>query len=435
MRPSAHYQTILELLPEIHNPKVSLDTFLERYFRSRRFMGSGDRKAISTGLYDIIRNWAYINTSLKNIASSFKTDRAPLIAFMILVKKLPKSDFNTYFNGDQYGLLPLDPEESRMAQALYDIPCTLEERPLEIQANIPTWMADPSLYGDVFRSHLKDELEALNSPASVDLRVNTLKTSRDALLKILKNLYPSARLIPLTRNGIRLDGRTALHALKEFKDGHFEIQDAGSQLIAQRIQQSNPQHILDYCAGAGGKTLYLAEMLNKTGKITATDIAAHRLDEAKKRADRAGAKNIAFIPFTHFHATSPHNGHYDCVVVDAPCTGSGTLRRKPELRWRLTPEDIKVMSTLQLDVIKDASTFVKQGGELVYITCSLFRAENENVVQNFLEHHPDFHLLECTEKASHLHRDAPSFKGPFIHLSPYSTETDGFFAAFLKRRN
>lgn len=431
MRPSAHYQTILELLPEIHNPKISLDTFLERYFRSHRFMGSGDRKAISTGLYDIIRNWAYINASLESIASSFKTDRALLIAFMILVKKLPKSDFNAYFNGDQYGLLPLNPEESCIAQTLYDIPCILEECSLEVQANIPAWMTDPSLYGDVFCCNLKDELEALNSTASVDIRVNTLKTSRDALLKLLKNLYPSARPIPLTQSGIRLDGRAALHVLKEFKEGHFEIQDAGSQLIVELIQQSNPQHILDYCAGAGGKTLYLAEILNKTGKITATDIASHRLDEAKKRVHRSGAKNIEFIPFLLPHP----NKHYDCVVVDAPCTGSGTLRRKPELRWRFTPEDIKEMSTLQLDVIKAASTFVKSGGELVYITCSIFRAENENVIQNFLEHHPDFYLLECHERASNLQGNSPSLKGPFIHLSPYSTKTDGFFAAFLKRHN
>ncbi len=435
MRPSAHYQSILELLPEIHNPKIPLDIYLERYFRERRFMGSKDRKAISTGLYDIVRNWAYIRKSFEKLPQHSITDRLSLISYMILIKKLSQNDFKDLFCGDTYGLLPLMPEEELIAKDLYDSCSFAIEHSLESYANIPSWMGDSRLYADTFSENLQDELKALNEPASVDIRVNTSKTSTNNLLESLTNtLNANVSRIHLTRNGIRIQGRPILHTLKEFKDGHFEIQDAGSQIIVELIQMSTPQNILDYCAGAGGKTLYLAELLNNSGNITATDISSLRLSEAKKRARRAGIHSIHFPAFEQLNSPAFQTQSFDCVVVDVPCTGSGTLRRKPELRWRLTRDDIQKMSELQSKVIKKAASFVSVGGELAYITCSLFRAENEDVIKDFLDNNPDFCLQDGTERARNLFGKSMLFKkGPFIHLSPYQTNTDGFFIAFLKR--
>lgn len=437
MKPSAHFETIKELLKYVTDPSVALDHFLDRYLRERRFIGSKDRRAIIFGFYDIIRNWGVIQEVLQKILPIDAIDeRARIIAYMILIRSYDRACVNAYFSDDLYGLKPLTPHEETLISKLYTHD---KNAPPSTAAslNVPDWITDTTLYSDVFCQNLHLELEALNHPAPVDIRVNSTQTTLKALSQLLEHHQILAHPSPLAPHGLRLMERANLQGLKEFKQGYFEIQDEGSQLLVHLATTHSASTALDYCAGAGGKTLYLAELMHSKGRVIATDISTSRLSEAKKRAQRAGLKNIDFLTFSNFESplSERYLRHFECVLVDAPCTGSGTWRRKPELKWRLKRDNILSLHHKQLDILHHASAFVKQGGELIYITCSLFREENEMTIERFLKDHTDFYVADAVERLSHVIKSFTSKTGgPYVRLTPYSTGTDGFFGAVLRRQ-
>ena len=270
------------------------------------------------------------------------------------------------------------------------------------------------------------------SPAPLDLRVNTLKTTRDDVLEELKKLGIKAEPCALSPIGIRVADRPSLNALPMLKTGLVEIQDEGSQLVALMVDARPGQRVMDFCAGAGGKTLAIAAQMNNKGRITACDVLENRLKRSTERFRRADVHNIEVRPLKDEHDpwVKHHKGEFDRVLVDAPCSGTGTWRRNPDARWRMLGPGLEQLLPLQARILDSAARLVKVGGRLIYATCSLLPQENEHQIDAFLKGHGDFHVIPYgniwTENPLSAHPE-------FLSLTPARHGTDGFFAAVLER--
>jgi 16S rRNA (cytosine967-C5)-methyltransferase len=305
-----------------------------------------------------------------------------------------------------------------------------------VRFELPDWLYPHMLarFGD----SLAAEMAALSEPAPLDLRVNSLKGTREDALAALKHEGWEARPTPLSPWGLRIDGRRPVTSGPAFQSGLVEIQDEGSQLIAALTGAKPGMRVVDWCAGAGGKTLALAAMMGNRGQIVACDVSASRLDGAVRRLRRAGANNV------ERHLVEPGDkwakrraGAFDRVLVDAPCTGTGTWRRNPDARHRLSEQDLLELTRKQSSILDTARALVRSGGRLVYATCSLLPEENEGQVSGFLLRHPDFFLVPLAqawpfESGGPFEETAPD--GEMLSLTPARNGTDGFFAAVLERR-
>ncbi|MEJ0068121.1 MAG: RsmB/NOP family class I SAM-dependent RNA methyltransferase [Pseudomonadota bacterium] len=279
------------------------------------------------------------------------------------------------------------------------------------------------------------ELRALNAPAPLDLRVNQLATSREQALAGLTAVGITASPTRFSPLGLRVVGRPSLSHQPIFQDGWVEVQDEGSQLVALLADARPGQAVIDLCAGAGGKTLALAAAMGNKGRLIACDVSAKRLERAVKRLRRAGVHNVerrTLGPDAQAWLKR-QAGRFDRVLVDAPCSGTGTWRRNPDMKWRIGPTDIDELCVIQNEVLDRAARLVKPGGRLIYATCSLLAAENEQAIDGFLARHGEFQVLPVAGVwASLLAGDCP-VDGPYLRLSPARHGTDGFFAAILLR--
>ncbi|MDB5316705.1 MAG: rRNA m(5)C methyltransferase, partial [Rhodospirillales bacterium] len=307
--------------------------------------------------------------------------------------------------------------------------------PPQVALNLPAW-AYP-LFLAHFGETLPAEMAAMEQGAPLDLRANLLRTTRDAAAIALAAEGVATVPTPFSPWGLRAEGRKPVITTEAFKAGLIEIQDEGSQLIALITDARPGMRVADFCAGAAGKTLALAATMENRGRITACDTSNVRLEGAVRRLRRAGVDNA------ERHLLEPGDkwtkrraGTFDRVLVDAPCTGSGTWRRNPDARLRTRPEDLVELVALQEDIIDRAAELVRPGGRLIYATCSLFTDENEGQMQGFLERHPDFAVLPADAIWAELRPgvDAPC-AGPYLATSPARHGTDGFFAAVLERRS
>ena len=303
--------------------------------------------------------------------------------------------------------------------------------PDPVRLEVPDWVL-PSLAAR-FGDGLGAELAALGEPAPLDLRVNLLKSDRDGAQAALAAEGIAAQPTPYSPWGLRVGGRPPVTTGAAFRDGIVEIQDEGSQLVAALTAAAPGMRVADWCAGAGGKTLALAMTMANQGHITACDVNPHRLDGAVRRLRRAGVHNV------ERHLIEPGDkwakrraGAFDRVLVDAPCTGTGTWRRNPDARLRLKQTDLAELAPKQAAILGDAARLVRPGGWLVYATCSLLADENEEQVEHFLAAHPGFAVLPLA-RAWGLPGEPPG-AGPFLSLTPWRHGTDGFFAAVLERR-
>jgi 16S rRNA (cytosine967-C5)-methyltransferase len=313
------------------------------------------------------------------------------------------------FTGEPYAPAPLTSEEAAV------ITTTPRDIPLHVRGEFPAWL-QPELES-AFGGELFAEMAALQTRATVDIRVNTLKTSREALAAALAAEDFIAKPTPHAATCLRLDGAGAgaLSASPLFAAGHFEFQDEAGQVCAALCGAKPGMRVLDYAAGGGGKTLALAAMMANQGELVAHDIGPQRLAMIGPRAERAG---VTIIRTT----TELVGGAYDCVLLDTPCSGTGTWRRQPGLRVRLTPERLAELAALQATLLDRAAGFVAPGGRLVYATCSILPRENDQQVAAFLDTHPEFTPVPV------------SAADTFFHASPRRTQTDGFFTAILQRR-
>jgi 16S rRNA (cytosine967-C5)-methyltransferase len=301
------------------------------------------------------------------------------------------------------------------------------------QADLPDWLAERLLHS-MAEADLLALARGLNQPASLDLRVNTLKANRPDVLAQLEKIGYDASACPLSPDGVRLAGRPVLSKHPLFLSGDVEVQDEGSQLLGHLLAPKRGEMVVDFCAGAGGKTLLLGALMRSTGRLYALDVSEKRLAKLKPRLARSGLSNVHPVAIAHENDTHVKRlaGKCDRVLVDAPCSGLGTLRRNPDLKWRQTPESVAELTVKQGNILAAAAKLLKPGGWLVYATCSLLPEENEQIVDAFLAAHPQFVRRPAGEVLA-AKGIAIELAGPDLHLAPHTHGTDGFYAAVLER--
>jgi len=307
------------------------------------------------------------------------------------------------------------------------------ELTLAEQADLPDWLAE-RLLERMGADELLQLARGLNQPAPLDLRVNPVKVSRDEALAKLRADGIEAEACRYAPLGIRARGRPSLSKHPLFLDGAIEVQDEGSQLLGHLLAPKRGEMVVDFCAGAGGKTLLLGALMRSTGRLYAFDVADKRLVKLKPRVARSGLSNVHPVLIGGENDTKVKRlaGKIDRVLVDAPCSGLGTLRRNPDLKWRQTPETVAELTAKQAAILAGAARLVKAGGRLVYATCSILAEENEAIVDAFLAMHPDFVRLSAAEVLAKQGIDIDI--GNDLRLAPHTHGTDGFYAAVLERR-
>lgn len=302
------------------------------------------------------------------------------------------------------------------------------------QADLPDWLTE-RLCAFMDEAEFLDLARVLNQPAPLDLRVNTLKADRDAVLARLAKEGIAAAACAYAPAGIRLAGKPALAKHPLFLDGSIEVQDEGSQLLGYLLGPKRGEMVVDFCAGAGGKTLLLGALMRSTGRLYAFDVSEKRLAKLKPRLARSGLSNVHPVIIAHENDTHVKRlaGKCDRVLVDAPCSGLGTLRRNPDLKWRQTPQSVAELTQKQAAILAAAAKLLKPGGRLVYATCSLLPEENSQIVDAFLAVHPGFVRLTAGEVLA-AQNIRVELAGEDLQLLPQRHDTDGFYAAVLERR-
>ncbi|MBN9507976.1 MAG: RsmB/NOP family class I SAM-dependent RNA methyltransferase [Alphaproteobacteria bacterium] len=430
MTPSARLASAIELLAAIDlDPRKPADAVANDFFRSRRFIGGADRRAVAERVWSALRARRRLAWWLARVEAPV-TPRLLLAASLVLdevaVETVAKS-----FSGGKFGPAPLVPAEQRALRLLEGHTLAHPEMPEAVALEVPDWLLIP--LAARFGGALATELAALAEPAPLDLRVNLLKATREEAQASLAAEGVAAEPTPFSPWGLRVSGRRPITAGRTFLEGLIEIQDEGSQLVVGLMDARPGERVADWCAGAGGKTLALAMMMGNAGHIAACDTSAPRLEGAVRRLRRAGVHNVerhALLPGDRW--VKRRAGGFDRVLVDAPCTGTGTWRRNPDARLRLSARDLAELLEKQARILAEAARLVRSGGRLVYATCSLLTEENEAQVQGFLAAHPEFAVLPL-ERAWTL-PGAPPCPGPHLALTPHRHGTDGFFAAVLERR-
>lgn len=405
----------IDALAEVLALDRPADVRLSAFFRASSKLGGRDRAFIAEAVYGVLRHLR----SLQALAAP-ATPRRLLLAWLARHGGRNLREFEDLVDKDD--LLWLREIKGVPADTLADA----------VRLDLPDWLHERLLarYG----AGLPALMAALNSPAPLDLRVNPLKTGRDALLAELAGEGLAVAATPYSPFGIRLHGKPALQKHPRFLDGSFEVQDEGSQLLALLLAPRRGEMVCDFCAGAGGKTLLLGALMRGGGRVYAFDVAEKRLAKLKPRLARSGLGNVQGIPIEHERDARVKRlaGKFDRVLVDAPCSGLGTLRRNPDLKWRQNPQALAELTAKQAAILAAAAGLVKPGGRLVYATCSLLSEENEAIVEAFLETRPEFRLRPAGEVLAA--QKIPLQMDAYLHLDPASHGTDGFFAAVLDRR-
>jgi len=414
MTPAARIEAAIALLQHIMDTPKPADGLVRAWFRDRRFIGSKDRAAVSDRVFRILRSQHRLHWWLEQERQT-PCARLLVLADILLRGESPRSGLDVLFSGGTYAPPPLTKQEHAFAKVLDGQALDAPHMPLRERTECPAWAFDH--LKDSLGATYENEMRSLLEPAPLDLRVNRLKATRDDVLNRLKADGFAVEAGRHSPDALRLLGRPAILAHPLYTDGTIEIQDEGSQMVALFTNARPGEQVMDFCAGAGGKTLALAAMMENKGRIVAMDVLDRRLEKAKLRFRRADAHNI------ETRALTPENDawlkrqkkHFDCVLIDAPCTGLGTWRRAPDQRFRALGPSLSALTVLQREILERASPLVKPGGRLIYATCSLLAEENEKQIEAFLAAHSDF-------------RDAGVLK-----MTPARDGTDGFFAARLER--
>lgn len=404
-----------EVLREILRFTGPADNTLSRYFRDHPRLGSRERGVIAEAVYGLLRN--------KLVYTSFaESGQGPSMRRLALLGLADAAGIDA--------LGGLSPEETDWLNRVMQI--DRDMLPAALRANLPAWLYERLLerFGEEEAQKLA---QTLNTPAPLDLRVNSIKADRELVITALAEAPILAEPTPYAPLALRVRKKPALQNLPLFKSGAIEVQDEGSQILAQILGARRGEMVVDFCAGAGGKTLALGAILRNTGRLYAFDISEKRLAKLKPRLARSGLSNVHPVVIAHENDAKVKRlaGKIDRVLVDAPCSGLGTLRRNPDVKWRLKPESITELNTKQLSILEGAARLVKAGGRLVYATCSIMEEENEAIVRKFLETNTSFHIVPMQQVLDE--QKIPLEMGDFLKLVPHLHQTDGFFAAVLER--
>jgi 16S rRNA (cytosine967-C5)-methyltransferase len=432
--PGAQVEAAISLLAAIDLGGAPADDIVGTYFRRHRFAGSKDRAAISEHVFAVLRRRAAIDWWIEREGHGLPADaRRRVIAALVLADEWPPERVAKAFDGDRFRPAPLEATERTLLAALEGHALADRAMPAHVRGNYPAWL-EPALEAALGRD-LAREMKAAEEGAPLDLRVNLLKSDREAARAALAREGVTAARAPLSPVGLRVFERIPLSTLETFRKGLIEVQDEGSQLAALLVDARPGMRVVDFCAGAGGKTLALAASMDNRGHLIACDTSAHRLERATERLRRAGASIVQRKPLSSARDkwVKRHAASFDRVLVDAPCTGTGTWRRNPDAKWRLKPEDVAELTALQAAILDSAARLVRPGGRLVYATCSLLADEDEAQIERFLGLHPDFAVLPVGPVWRACVGGACPARGATLRLTPARHGTDGFFVAILER--
>ncbi len=407
------------------------DAVLRHFFQAGR-IGSNERLLISDTLFGILRHLLFLEYVCRKDLTLPATDAAQHPGKTATPRRLALAYWAKFGGYNLRELQPLlKPKEAEWLGKVKSI--DIGKLPLSVQAELPEWIIEKlsSQHND---TEILELGRAMQQPAPLDLRVNTLLAGRNEVLQALQAEGIDAQATPYSPMGIRLKSKPALNKHALYLTGKFEVQDEGSQLLGLLIAPKRNDMVVDFCAGAGGKTLMLGAMMNSQGRLYAWDISEKRLAHLKTRLKRSGLSNIQPQRIAHENDSKIKRlaGKIDRVLVDAPCSGLGTLRRNPDLRFRQSTQSVAEFSEKQTTILNSAARLLKQGGRLVYATCSLLHEENHAIVQSFLAAHPDFALLPAGEVLRQQHIELAM--GDYLQLTPQLHNTDGFFAAVLERK-
>jgi len=433
MTPAARLAAAIEVFTNIQVQRRPAADALKDWGLAHRFAGSGDRAAIAGLIYDALRRKA-------SAACLMDADepRAILLGMLRLERNLEVAAIARLADGGRFAPGPLtDGERARLEAP------DLGGAPPWVIGDYPEWL-DPH-FARVFGEERAAEGAALASRAPLDLRVNTLKTERDDAAGALADLNPApTRWSP---DGLRItlaaDAKNpAIHAEPTFIKGEIEIQDEGSQLAALLAGAKPGEQVLDLCAGAGGKTLALAAAMDNKGQLYATDDDKRRLAPIHDRLARSGARNVQVrTPKSIGTQIDDLQGRMDLVLIDAPCTGTGSWRRNPDAKWRVRPGALEQRRKDQAEILDRAALLAKPGGRIAYITCSVLAEENGDQIRSFVERHPEFTVMPPSDVAGALGERAFLFRRAVLMteegllMTPRRTDTDGFFVSVLARRS
>ncbi|CAK0748442.1 16S rRNA (cytosine967-C5)-methyltransferase [Azospirillaceae bacterium] len=437
MTPGARIQAVIDLLTEVATIARPADAVISAFFRKRRYIGSKDRVAIAENVYAVLRRYARLSWWLVRADYCPPTpqaaSRAMVMANILLTTPQSATALLRTFNGARFHPEAANAEETRLARALETHTLELPAMPENVRLECPPW-AEAALRAGL-GERFGVEMAALLEPAPLDVRINPMKTQREDALAALAADGIIAAPGQFSPFALRIEGRPALTASKAFQNGWVEIQDEGSQLVALLVDARPGQQVVDFCAGAGGKTLAVAAAMANKGRVVACDVLENRLKRATERFRRAGLHNIETRAFSSERDpwVKRHKEKFDRVLVDAPCAGVGTWRRNPDARWRSLGPGLTELVELQARILDSAARLVKPGGRLIYATCSLLTEENEDQIAAFVERNPSFQILNASEIWTNVITETPwpGDLGPFLRLFPARHHTDGFFAAIL----
>jgi 16S rRNA (cytosine967-C5)-methyltransferase len=427
MHPKALLDACADLVRLVLQFEHPADAVVSRYFREHRALGPRERATLAETAFAVLRK-KLLFEQLARSGSGAKERKLAILGF---------------FGPRDFLASALNDTEKQWLATCDAIPADALMAPH--RHNLPEWMAQ------ALQAQLGDDFwvlaEHLQQPGTLDLRVNTFQAKRSEIQKELAQAGIASEPTPYSPWGLRLQGKPALQKTDAFTRGAIEVQDEGSQLLALLVDAHRGEMVVDFCAGAGGKTLALGAAMRSTGRLYAFDVSGHRLDALKPRMARSGLSNVhpAAIAHERDDRVKRLAGKIDRVLVDAPCSGLGTLRRNPDLKWRQKPQAVHELTEKQQAILQSASRMVKSGGRLVYATCSMLPEENELIAQAFSEANPDFVPLNVAQELERLKvPDAASLCSPalsvdestdeqsggtFLRLWPHRHATDGFFAA------
>lgn len=422
MTPNLIRQTAI-MLSNILDFNSPADAKLGDFFKNNRDLGTKERAFVAESVYGVLRRLRFLTTVTANDENDPDDARKLILAWLLRVQGMSIQKLEPMLNEQQ----------KEWALAIKAKPT--ENLPLAVQADVRDWLWE-KLVAQYGEAEALTIARSMHEQATLDLRVNTIKGTReDVMAKFISentsgetNIGPT----PFSPIGIRMPLRLNISRHVLFTDGKIEVQDEGSQLLAHLVAPKRGQMVADFCAGAGGKTLAMGALMRNTGRLYAFDVSEKRLNNLGKRLKRSGLSNLNAQVISS--ETDPKlkrlNGKFDRVLVDAPCSGLGTLRRNPDLKWRQMPEDLAELVVKQAAILNRAAKLTKTGGRLIYATCSLLRDENEAIAEAFLAAHPDFVLLNASDilKQQHIEIDT----GEYLRLLPHTHQTDGFFAAVFE---
>ena len=420
MHPGALLDLTTQLLREVLKLEAPADAVVSAFFRQHRTLGARERHTLAETTYAVLRQRLLLAHLAQGGGGALER-RLAMLAW---------AGSETFLRG------ALGPDEQAWLQRVRAI--DRETLPEKLRHNLPDWLAG-ALREQVGPERFWPLVRALDEPAPMDLRVNVLKARREEVQRTLADAGIEALPTPHSPWGLRVQGKPALNKLPLFTQGWVEVQDEGSQLLALLTDPHRGEMVVDFCAGAGGKTLALGAAMRSTGRLYAFDTSGHRLAALKPRLARSGLSNVYSAQIAHERDERIKRlaGKIDRVLVDAPCSGLGTLRRNPDLKWRQSPKAVAELQAKQQAILASAARLLKPGGRLVYATCSLLRDENEAVAGQFsAEQARDFVPLPALQALQEARVEGAEalVEGDFLRLWPDRHATDGFFAAVWQRR-